>query len=200
MWCANRQASFHGKEQVDRLDKERLYFRCGTLFCISLVSGNFLPPSLPAHCGVQGYQALLCLFLQVQHHNSSPWWTALTLYSEKSFYLVNLSFRKELKQFLKNHLAHRPFYDTTQHHLGQRIITLMTGAVWRFPLQRGENGQLTLCTNTLPVEPFLPLHLSHCSMIICKIYSNHFHYTSYKPFEERGNLLFSCFPSSWLSS
>lgn len=63
---------FHGREQVDRLDKERLYFRCGTLFSISLVSGNRLPhPSLTT-VEVQGYQVLLGFPLQVQNHNLSP--------------------------------------------------------------------------------------------------------------------------------
>lgn len=148
VWYAIRQVSFHGREQVDRLDKERLYFRCGTLFYICLVSGHFLPHASLPTVEVQGYQAVLCFPLQVQHHNSSPCWTVLTLHSWKSFYLFNLSFRKELKQFLKNYLAYRPFYDITQYHPVQRLITLMTRAVWKFSPQHGENYQLVLRTNT----------------------------------------------------
>lgn len=115
-------------------------------------------PSLPT-VEVQNYQVLLGFPLQVQNHSLSPCWLALTLYLEKSFYLFNLSFRKELKQFFKNCLARRPFYDITQYHPVEKLITWMTRAVSGFSPQDGKNGPLTLWVKALPVDPYVLLHL-----------------------------------------
>ena len=96
-------------------------------------------PSLPT-VEVQNYQVLLGFPLQVQNHSLSPCWLALTLYLEKSFYLFNLSFRKELKQFFKNCLARRPFYDITQypisscreaHHMNDQSCVRVFSPRWK---------------------------------------------------------------------